>query len=39
MNEGSMKLLLVGAGAIIAFSQFGPIGIIVLGVVLMLVNK
>ena len=38
-NEGSIKLLLIGAGAILAFTQFGPIGVVVLGLVLMMVNK
>lgn len=37
-NKGLMKLL-IGAGAILAFTQFGPAGVIALGIGLMLVNK
>ena len=33
------KLFLVGAGALIAYAQFGPVGVIAFGVVLVLASK
>lgn len=37
MNKGgSGKLLLIGIGAVFAYSQFGPMGLILLGVLAML---
>ena len=39
MKDGSGKILLVGIGAVIAFTQFGPLGIIALGLLLLLIDK
>jgi len=36
MKNCSTKSLLVGIGAVFAFAQFGPLGIIILGIGLML---
>lgn len=33
------KLFLVGAGALIAYAQFGPVGVVAFGVVLVLASK
>ncbi len=33
-SGGSMKLLLIGVGAVVAYSQFGPMGIILVGVLM-----
>ena len=39
-GSGDMKkLLLVGVGAMLAYSQFGAVGLIVVGVVLLLTNN
>lgn len=35
---GSTKLLLIGLGAILAYSHFGPMGLIALGVIAMLMT-
>lgn len=37
--NGSTKLVLVGLGAIVLFAHFGPIGVILLGVGLMLIDN
>ena len=39
MDDGKIKLLIVGAGAILAFSQFGPVGVVLLGILLVALNK
>ena len=36
MKGGTMKLVLIGLGAMVLYSNFGPMGIILLGVVLAL---
>lgn len=38
-NGGTGKLVLVGLGALVLYSQLGPMGLIMLGVVLMFVSK
>ena len=38
MKGGSGKLLLVGLGALLAYSYYGPVGVIVVGVILMLMG-
>lgn len=35
-GSGSMKLLVIGVGCAIAYSQFGPIGCIFVGILLMM---
>lgn len=37
-SDSMKKLLLVGVGAAIAYSQFGPMGLIVAGIVLLLIK-
>ena len=39
LNGNSTKLILVGLGAMLLFSEFGPMGVIMLGVVLLLMAK
>lgn len=34
----SAKLILVGVGAVVAFATMGPVGVILIGVVLLFVN-
>ena len=38
VNGGGKKLLLIGLGAMFVYSQFGAMGLIVMGVILMLMN-
>lgn len=38
-NGNGAKLVLVGVGAMLLFSEFGPMGIIMLGVVLLMIAK
>lgn len=38
-NGNTGKLVLVGLGALVLYSQLGPMGLIMLGVVLMFVSK
>lgn len=37
--SGSAKLVLVGLGAIVLFAQFGPLGVVLLGIGLMLIDN
>ena len=37
--DGTVKILIVGVGAAAAYAMFGPIGVIVIGVLLMVCNK
>lgn len=37
-NGGMKKLILIGVGAMFVYSQFGAMGLIVMGVILMLMN-
>ena len=39
ISDGSKKLLLIGLGAMFVYSQLGPIGLIIMAVVLMITSK
>lgn len=39
MKDSTKKLILVGIGAAIAYTQLGPMGLVILGVALWVVTK
>ena len=37
MSDGTKKILLVGVVAAIAYAEFGPMGVVIAGLILMLI--